>query len=119
MVHRKPTSGINILLPFYSPAKSTDSGSSVSLKCASNSAHNDHIVLSHQFCLLHQYLPEDLHVVCVDMPGHDGTSRTGPEDYSIQGQVRRIHQVCTTSAVRVKVHLRGLFFPPPAVISDP
>ncbi|XP_013870784.1 monoacylglycerol lipase abhd6-A [Austrofundulus limnaeus] len=38
------------------------------------------------------YLPEDLHVVCVDMPGHEGTSRTGPEDYSIQGQVSRIHQ---------------------------
>lgn len=39
-----------------------------------------------------KYLPRNQHVVCVDMPGHDGTSRTGPEDYSIRGQVGRIHQ---------------------------
>ncbi|KAM9362452.1 monoacylglycerol lipase abhd6-A-like [Symphorus nematophorus] len=39
-----------------------------------------------------KYLPKSQHVVCVDMPGHEGTSRTGPEDYSIQGQVHRIHQ---------------------------
>ncbi|XP_041809551.1 monoacylglycerol lipase abhd6-B-like [Chelmon rostratus] len=39
-----------------------------------------------------KYLPRNQHVVCVDMPGHEGTSRTGAEDYSIQGQVARIHQ---------------------------
>ncbi|XP_069006811.1 monoacylglycerol lipase abhd6-A-like isoform X1 [Embiotoca jacksoni] len=39
-----------------------------------------------------KYLPSDQHVVCVDMPGHEGTSRTGVEDYSIQGQVTRISQ---------------------------
>ncbi|KAK2915456.1 monoacylglycerol lipase abhd6-A-like isoform X1 [Channa argus] len=39
-----------------------------------------------------KHLPRNQHVVCVDMPGHEGTSRTGPEDYSIQGQVARIHQ---------------------------
>ncbi|XP_043978439.1 monoacylglycerol lipase abhd6-A-like [Gambusia affinis] len=39
------------------------------------------------------YLPRNLHVVCLDMPGHEGTSRTGAEDYSIQGQTRRVHQV--------------------------
>ncbi|XP_073324143.1 monoacylglycerol lipase abhd6-A-like [Pagrus major] len=39
-----------------------------------------------------KYLPRNQHVVCVDMPGHEGTSRTGAEDYSIQGQVCRIHQ---------------------------
>ncbi|CAG10749.1 unnamed protein product, partial [Tetraodon nigroviridis] len=38
------------------------------------------------------FLPRNQHVVCVDMPGHEGTSRTGAEDYSIQGQVSRIHQ---------------------------
>ncbi|XP_011492889.1 monoacylglycerol lipase ABHD6 isoform X2 [Oryzias latipes] len=38
------------------------------------------------------FLPKEQHVVCVDMPGHEGTSRTGAEDYSIQGQVSRIHQ---------------------------
>ncbi|XP_070758312.1 monoacylglycerol lipase abhd6-A-like [Enoplosus armatus] len=39
-----------------------------------------------------KHLPRSQHVVCVDMPGHEGTSRTGAEDYSIQGQVGRIHQ---------------------------
>uniref|UniRef100_A0A8P4FZ30 Abhydrolase domain containing 6, acylglycerol lipase n=1 Tax=Dicentrarchus labrax TaxID=13489 RepID=A0A8P4FZ30_DICLA len=39
-----------------------------------------------------KYLPRNQHVVCVDMPGHEGTSRTGAEDYCIQGQVARIHQ---------------------------
>ncbi|XP_059184385.1 monoacylglycerol lipase abhd6-A-like [Centropristis striata] len=39
-----------------------------------------------------KHLPRSQHVVCVDMPGHEGTSRTGAEDYSIQGQVTRIHQ---------------------------
>lgn len=39
-----------------------------------------------------KYLPRNQHVVCVDMPGHEGTSRTGVEDYSIEGQVARIHQ---------------------------
>ncbi|KAM4588039.1 monoacylglycerol lipase abhd6-A-like isoform 1-T1 [Odontesthes bonariensis] len=38
------------------------------------------------------YLPREQHVVCVDMPGHEGTTRTGAEDYSIQGQVSRIRQ---------------------------
>lgn len=31
--------------------------------------------------------------MCVDMPGHEGTTRTNTDDYSIQGQVRRIRQV--------------------------
>uniref|UniRef100_A0A665VL59 AB hydrolase-1 domain-containing protein n=1 Tax=Echeneis naucrates TaxID=173247 RepID=A0A665VL59_ECHNA len=39
-----------------------------------------------------QYLPRSQHVVCLDMPGHEGTSRTCAEDYSISGQVGRIHQ---------------------------
>ncbi|XP_074494141.1 monoacylglycerol lipase abhd6-A-like isoform X2 [Sebastes fasciatus] len=39
-----------------------------------------------------KHLPRSQHVVCVDMPGHEGTSRTGAEDYSIQGQVGRINQ---------------------------
>ncbi|XP_035009157.1 monoacylglycerol lipase abhd6-A [Hippoglossus stenolepis] len=39
-----------------------------------------------------KFLPKNLHLVCVDMPGHEGTSRTSVEDYSIQGQVARIHQ---------------------------
>uniref|UniRef100_H3DKL3 acylglycerol lipase n=1 Tax=Tetraodon nigroviridis TaxID=99883 RepID=H3DKL3_TETNG len=39
-----------------------------------------------------KYLPKHLHIVCVDMPGHEGTTRTNTEDYSIHGQVRRIRQ---------------------------
>ncbi|XP_049588955.1 monoacylglycerol lipase abhd6-A [Syngnathus scovelli] len=39
-----------------------------------------------------KYIPSEQHMLSVDMPGHEGTSRTGPEDYSIQGQVARIHQ---------------------------
>lgn len=39
-----------------------------------------------------KHLPENQHVVGVDMPGHGGTDRTGVEDYSIEGQVTRIHQ---------------------------
>ncbi|XP_023279936.1 monoacylglycerol lipase ABHD6 [Seriola lalandi dorsalis] len=39
-----------------------------------------------------KHIPRNQHVVCVDMPGHEGTSRTCAEDYSIQGQVGRIHQ---------------------------
>ncbi|XP_053724863.1 monoacylglycerol lipase abhd6-B isoform X1 [Synchiropus splendidus] len=39
-----------------------------------------------------KFFPKEQYLVCVDMPGHEGTSRTGVEDYSIQGQVNRIHQ---------------------------
>ncbi|XP_077386977.1 monoacylglycerol lipase abhd6-B-like isoform X2 [Festucalex cinctus] len=39
-----------------------------------------------------KYVPIEQHVLSVDMPGHEGTSRTGSEDYSIRGQVARIHQ---------------------------
>ena len=40
-----------------------------------------------------KYLPKHLHILCVDMPGHEGTTRTNKDDYSIQGQARRIRQV--------------------------
>ena len=56
-------------------------------------------------CFPLQYLPRNQHVVCVDMPGHEGTSRTGAEDYCIQGQVRRIHQVCTSESVETTSRL--------------
>ncbi|XP_056591643.1 monoacylglycerol lipase ABHD6 [Triplophysa dalaica] len=39
-----------------------------------------------------KFLPKNVHLVCVDMPGHEGTSRTSAVDYSIEGQVRRINQ---------------------------
>ncbi|CAL8382742.1 unnamed protein product [Boreogadus saida] len=55
-----------------------------------------------------QYLPERQHVVSVDMPGHEGSSRTGPEDWSIQGQVDRIHQfVQAVGLDKQRFHLAG------------
>ncbi|XP_028302156.1 monoacylglycerol lipase abhd6-B-like [Gouania willdenowi] len=55
-----------------------------------------------------KYLPRDQHVVCVDMPGHEGTSRTGPQDYSIQGQANRIHQFVQSLGLdKTPFHLVG------------
>lgn len=55
-----------------------------------------------------RFLPKDQHVICVDMPGHEGTSRTGAEDYSIQGQVRRIHQFVQSIGLdKTPFHLVG------------
>ncbi|XP_030633560.1 monoacylglycerol lipase ABHD6 [Chanos chanos] len=39
-----------------------------------------------------KFLPKNVHLLCVDMPGHEGTTRTSAVDYSIEGQVKRIHQ---------------------------
>ncbi|KAM5187552.1 monoacylglycerol lipase ABHD6 isoform 3-T11 [Callospermophilus lateralis] len=39
-----------------------------------------------------KFLPKNLHLVCVDMPGHEGTTRSSLDDLSIDGQVKRIHQ---------------------------
>ncbi|XP_043934728.1 monoacylglycerol lipase ABHD6 [Protopterus annectens] len=39
-----------------------------------------------------KFLPKNLHLICVDLPGHGGTTRTCADDYSIEGQVKRIHQ---------------------------
>ncbi|KAM7005951.1 monoacylglycerol lipase abhd6-B-like [Tautogolabrus adspersus] len=55
-----------------------------------------------------KYFPKNQHVVCVDMPGHEGTSRTGSEDYSIQGQVGRIHQFVQSIGLdKTPFHLIG------------
>ncbi|XP_034020953.1 monoacylglycerol lipase abhd6-B-like [Thalassophryne amazonica] len=55
-----------------------------------------------------KYLPSSQHVVCVDMPGHEGTSRPGTEDYSIQGQVSRIHQFVQSTGLNHRpFHLVG------------
>uniref|UniRef100_A0A3Q3KN59 AB hydrolase-1 domain-containing protein n=1 Tax=Monopterus albus TaxID=43700 RepID=A0A3Q3KN59_MONAL len=56
-----------------------------------------------------KYLPKHLHIVCVDMPGHEGTRRTNREDYSIQGQARRIHQFVETIGLNRKLfYLLGI-----------
>ncbi|XP_007908836.1 monoacylglycerol lipase abhd6-A [Callorhinchus milii] len=39
-----------------------------------------------------KFLPKTMHLICVDMPGHEGTTRSCIDDYSIEGQVTRIHQ---------------------------
>ncbi|XP_024412543.2 monoacylglycerol lipase ABHD6 [Desmodus rotundus] len=39
-----------------------------------------------------KFLPKNLHLVCVDMPGHEGTTRSPLDDLSTDGQVKRIHQ---------------------------
>ncbi|XP_015250217.1 PREDICTED: monoacylglycerol lipase ABHD6-like [Cyprinodon variegatus] len=55
-----------------------------------------------------KYLPKHLHIICVDMPGHEGTTRTNTEDYSIQGQARRIHQFVESIHLNRKAfHLVG------------
>ncbi|XP_062871809.1 monoacylglycerol lipase ABHD6b [Trichomycterus rosablanca] len=66
------------------------------------SAHKD------TWLSLIKYFPKHLHLLCVDMPGHEGTTRTGIEDYSIQGQVRRIRQFVETIRLNRKpFHLVG------------
>uniref|UniRef100_A0A672MRL6 Abhydrolase domain containing 6b n=1 Tax=Sinocyclocheilus grahami TaxID=75366 RepID=A0A672MRL6_SINGR len=52
-----------------------------------------------------KYLPKHLHLLCVDMPGHEGTTRTNTDDYSIQGQVKRIRQAIRLN--RKPFHLVG------------
>ncbi|KAJ8333353.1 hypothetical protein SKAU_G00422490 [Synaphobranchus kaupii] len=55
-----------------------------------------------------KFLPKHLHLLCVDMPGHEGTTRTCADDYSIQGQVRRIHQFVESIRLNKKpFHLVG------------
>lgn len=55
-----------------------------------------------------KFLPKTLHLICVDMPGHEGTTRTCIDDYSIEGQVNRIHQFVECIALnRRPFHLIG------------
>ncbi|XP_040215147.1 monoacylglycerol lipase ABHD6 [Rana temporaria] len=50
------------------------------------SAHKD------MWLAVTKFLPKNVHVICVDLPGHEGTTRSPLDDYSISGQVKRIHQ---------------------------
>ncbi|XP_018600037.1 monoacylglycerol lipase ABHD6 [Scleropages formosus] len=55
-----------------------------------------------------KFLPKHLHLLCVDMPGHEGTTRTNAKDYSIEGQVRRIRQFVESIRLNKKpFHLVG------------
>ncbi|XP_018417952.1 PREDICTED: monoacylglycerol lipase ABHD6 [Nanorana parkeri] len=50
------------------------------------SAHKD------MWLAIAKFLPKNIHLICVDLPGHEGTTRSPLDDYSISGQVKRIHQ---------------------------
>lgn len=50
------------------------------------SAHKD------MWLAIAKFLPKNVHLICVDLPGHEGTTRSPLDDYSISGQVKRIHQ---------------------------
>ncbi|XP_036595297.1 monoacylglycerol lipase ABHD6 isoform X2 [Trichosurus vulpecula] len=51
---------------------------------------------------------KNLHLVCVDMPGHEGTTRSSLDDLSIDGQVKRIHQFVESIKLNRKpFHLVG------------
>ncbi|XP_036595295.1 monoacylglycerol lipase ABHD6 isoform X1 [Trichosurus vulpecula] len=55
-----------------------------------------------------KFLPKNLHLVCVDMPGHEGTTRSSLDDLSIDGQVKRIHQFVESIKLNRKpFHLVG------------
>ncbi|XP_012991858.2 monoacylglycerol lipase ABHD6 [Esox lucius] len=55
-----------------------------------------------------KFLPKHQHLLCVDMPGHEGTSRTDTSDYTIEGQVKRIRQfVESVRLTRRPFHLVG------------
>ncbi|XP_053552735.1 monoacylglycerol lipase abhd6-B [Bombina bombina] len=54
------------------------------------------------------FLPKNFHLVCVDMPGHEGTTRSALDDFSVNGQVRRIHQFVESINLNKKpFHLVG------------
>ncbi|XP_053545357.1 monoacylglycerol lipase ABHD6 [Bombina bombina] len=55
-----------------------------------------------------KFLPKNFHLVCVDMPGHEGTTRSALDDFSVNGQVRRIHQFVESINLNKKpFHLVG------------
>nr|KAF6473027.1 hypothetical protein HJG63_000094 [Rousettus aegyptiacus] len=70
--------------------------------------HKPSILMLHEFsrrkdmwlCLI-KFLPKNLHLVCVDMPGHGGTTCSSLDDLSIEGQVKRIHQVVDVSGADI------------------
>ncbi|XP_058028580.1 monoacylglycerol lipase ABHD6 [Ahaetulla prasina] len=80
------------------------------------SSHRPSVLMLHGFSAhkdmwlsMVKFLPKNLHLICVDMPGHEGTTRSSLDDYSIYGQVKRIHQfVECINLNRKPFHLLGL-----------
>ncbi|XP_054834077.1 monoacylglycerol lipase ABHD6-like [Eublepharis macularius] len=56
-----------------------------------------------------QYFPKDVHVVCVDLPGHGETTRVPGESYTAVEQAKRMHQFVECSGLNRKpFHLVGI-----------
>uniref|UniRef100_A0A8C4NDF8 acylglycerol lipase n=1 Tax=Eptatretus burgeri TaxID=7764 RepID=A0A8C4NDF8_EPTBU len=55
-----------------------------------------------------RYLPKSLHIICVDLPGHEGTTRLQTDDYSLQGQAGRVHQFVQALELHRKFHVIGM-----------
>ncbi|XP_060094776.1 monoacylglycerol lipase ABHD6-like [Heteronotia binoei] len=56
-----------------------------------------------------KYVPKDIHVICVDLPGHGGTSRLPEESYTGIEQAKRMHQFVEYSGLNKKpFHLVGI-----------
>ncbi|XP_026579292.1 monoacylglycerol lipase ABHD6 [Pseudonaja textilis] len=80
------------------------------------SSHRPSILMLHGFSshkdmwlFIIKFLPKNLHLICVDMPGHEGTTRSSLDDYSIYGQMKRIHQfVECINLNRKPFHLIGI-----------
>ncbi|XP_044307642.1 monoacylglycerol lipase ABHD6-like [Varanus komodoensis] len=53
--------------------------------------------------------PQDLHVVCLDMPGHGDTTRLLGESYTVAAQAKRVHQFVQCLELNKKpFHLVGM-----------
>uniref|UniRef100_A0A6J0TRZ4 acylglycerol lipase n=1 Tax=Pogona vitticeps TaxID=103695 RepID=A0A6J0TRZ4_9SAUR len=53
--------------------------------------------------------PKDLHVICVDLPGHGDTTRFLGESYTIAAQAKRMHQFVEWTGLNKKpFHLVGM-----------
>nr|XP_056720982.1 monoacylglycerol lipase ABHD6-like [Euleptes europaea] len=56
-----------------------------------------------------KYIPEEVHVVCVDLPGHRGTTRLPGEGYTALEQAKRMHQFVECTGLNKKpFHLVGI-----------
>ncbi|KAF7249961.1 Monoacylglycerol lipase ABHD6 [Varanus komodoensis] len=56
-----------------------------------------------------QLFPQDLHVVCLDMPGHGDTTRLLGESYTVAAQAKRVHQFVQCLELNKKpFHLVGM-----------
>ncbi|KAJ6668187.1 hypothetical protein lerEdw1_015564 [Lerista edwardsae] len=56
-----------------------------------------------------KYFPKDLHVVCLDMPGHGQTTHLLSESYTAFAQAKRIHQLVEGIGLNQKpFHLVGI-----------